>query len=123
MGIREDRGLSIATRTRLVRRGGRKVREHRWIMEQVLGRDLRPDEHVHHRNGDPLDNRPENLEVLSANEHLRLHKQVYPDDKTCVECGATFTANPRKRKRQKCCSRKCAQSIRVRASLLARGFL
>ncbi len=32
-------------------------------MEQILGRLLTKDENVHHKNGDRLDNRPENLEL------------------------------------------------------------
>lgn len=46
--------------------GGKQIREHRWIMEQHLGRTLLPDETVHHVNGVRDDNRLENLELWSA---------------------------------------------------------
>jgi len=49
----------------------REVREHRHVMEQHLGRRLRRDEVVHHRNGDRADNRLENLRlVASHSEHM-----------------------------------------------------
>lgn len=101
------------TRTRLIWRNGKKVRTHRWLMEQKLGRELLPSEHVHHINGNPLDNRPENLIVLLSAAHMRLHKQSFPDVKTCVVCGSPFTVNPRKRSRNKCCGDPCAAKMRA----------
>jgi hypothetical protein len=44
--------------------------EHRIIMEKELGRKLKQNEDVHHINGDRLDNRVENLMVLSHRDHL-----------------------------------------------------
>lgn len=42
---------------------GRRVQEHRYVMEQKIGRLLEAWEHVHHINGNPSDNSPENLEI------------------------------------------------------------
>lgn len=47
--------------------------EHRVVVEQYLGRTLAKDEHVHHKNGYRNDNRLENLEILSRQEHGKLH--------------------------------------------------
>lgn len=52
------------------------VYEHRLVAERMLGRSIRKDEHVHHRNEDPSDNRPANLQVLTIREHRRLHNST-----------------------------------------------
>lgn len=48
---------------RLHFRGGEKRYQHRVIMEKILNRPLQKHENVHHKDGDRLNNSPENLEL------------------------------------------------------------
>lgn len=89
---------------------GRRQLEHRWVMGQVLGRPLRRDEQVHHINHDRLDNRPENLEVVSSAEHGERHTWR-PVTKACVICGSKFTPHKTKRARTQTCGPECKSAL------------
>lgn len=64
------------------------VLEHRLIAEQFLLlesyqydeihgiRYLKPEIHVHHIDGDKLNNIPKNLELLSPSNHMKLHHKM-----------------------------------------------
>lgn len=50
---------------RIITVDGKTILEHRHVMQQVLGRPLRADEVVHHRDGQRARNTPDNLELWS----------------------------------------------------------
>jgi hypothetical protein len=108
--LRQPHRPVIASRYRYIKVNGRKVAEHRYVMEQELGRTLRADEQVHHKNHDRLDNRPENLEVVSSAEHGLRHT-VQPITKPCVICGCTFAPHKTKRSRAQTCGPACKSAL------------
>jgi hypothetical protein len=70
-------GLSEPKKYVVIRVNGKQVREHRYVMEQHLGRKLDKHEHVHHINGNAIDNRIENLQVLTNSEHQKLELSIF----------------------------------------------
>lgn len=71
---------------------------HRVVVENHIGRLLNPDEVVHHKDGNKKNNEIQNLEVINASEHTRLHGlqkgRVYVDIK-CPWCKIVFTREKR----------------------------
>jgi len=51
------------------------VPEHRLVAGKKLHRPLSSNEIVHHIDGNKLNNKPSNLQVVTKSEHWRIHNQ------------------------------------------------
>jgi hypothetical protein len=47
-------------------KNGKHIKEHRYVMEQHLGRKLSQNEHIHHIDGNRLNNNLKNLEIWTT---------------------------------------------------------
>lgn len=68
--------------------------EHRYLMEQKVGRKLLRSEHVHHIDGNGLNNNLDNLMLLSAGEHSKLTNRETAKETCrceCPHCGAKLS--------------------------------
>ena len=63
----------------------------KYLMEQKLGRPLLPNEEIHHKDENPLNNNLNNLEIRFHGEHQSEHSTIYHDTTAiCGWCGKEF---------------------------------
>ncbi len=71
---------------------GAAVLEHRTVVENIIGRKLSRWEFVHHIDGNPANNTPSNLLIVSPKKHGELHAKYFRSDthKQCATCLCVF---------------------------------
>lgn len=62
------------------------------VLEQKLGRPLQVFEEPHHVNKIHSDNRPENIELVTHENHTRIHRTLDMSDRVCVDCDSRNTS-------------------------------
>jgi hypothetical protein len=67
----------MTSRYKGIKVNGLRIDEHRWMMQNHLGRKLDTKEVVHHKNEEKKDNRLDNFEVQSLSEHSSHHMKKH----------------------------------------------
>lgn len=74
----EPVSATMAYEYKAIKVNGVKHDEHRYLMEQFIGRKLSSNEVVHHINGNKRDNRLENLVIIPRKQHSLMHRKGKP---------------------------------------------
>lgn len=94
----------------------RRMLEHRFIMQEKIGRKLKHEEQIHHKDHNGKNNKLSNLVLLSASDHAKLHGKEKKNvlKLICPQCGKTFERKGRiakyrtKLNQRTFCSRQCS---------------
>jgi|JI10StandDraft_1071094.scaffolds.fasta_scaffold375182_3 hypothetical protein len=73
-GVKQDRGRTLIYKPDHHRANAKGYVYRYWVVaEEKIGRELRPNEVVHHIDRDRGNDNPDNLEVMTRGEHTLLH--------------------------------------------------
>lgn len=100
------------------------VRIHRVVAYEITGGYLTAADHVHHKDENPLNWSPENLEITTNREHIRKHRlEKFNSEKVflyCSFCGTSIEAYTGNSSfwgnKSHYCSRKCVNRGRERTN-------
>ena len=113
-------------------KNGRRIFIARYVMTQLIGAEIPTHLHVHHIDGNKLNDHPENLELIDGREHARRHAQGQGKgniELICPSCEKSFDLRisiiEKKRRQngdnyQPTCCKPCAYNLlRIRAAQIA----
>jgi len=66
--------------------------EHHYVYWKNTGKIIKSNESIHHKNGNKIDNRFNNLELLDKLDHLKKHprKKLLKNLRKCIGCGKRY---------------------------------
>lgn len=102
---------------------GGRTKGRQCLLHRIISRAFESGLQVHHRNGNKLDNRDENLALVSASEHqTKFHaeqnakhnaaQQRYQSARNCAGCGISFVVPAAHRGRNRFCTKACGNKNR-----------
>jgi hypothetical protein len=67
----------------------------KYLIEKLIGKFLKENEIIHHKNENIFDNKLNNLIILNRNYHSSLHAKKYPEQKefNCIFCYKNIILN------------------------------
>lgn len=105
--------------------GGYALRAH--IVWWLAGGEVHPEgTNLHHVDGDRLNDKLENLELLDHGEHSRITNGMAPLEFTCIYCGKSFLVSKHRERIRKFCSYACfakAPRTEEHKAAISRGLI